>query len=239
MKKFALICLILFLSSFAFAKTQKEEYQNDYLYSAEYFDYLIECAEVDRELMLKKEKEMQEEIITEESLSNTDDIIVDDFTPFKLKIEENVKTSLYKDSFKKIDSKTIIPIADSFSIIQDMSKTRNKYNSNDYKMLSGAEFHPFKYFTLSSGLETNFRGLDQNPTSRKLYLTPELSFKDKVSIKFHNKMNISDYSSDHDIGLNVSPFKSKVVDFGMYSGLTRKHNGVLSESINFSTNFYF
>ena len=237
MKKIALIFLILFMSSFCHAKTQKEEYQNDYLYSAEYFDYLIECAENERNEMLEKAKE--KEITYEELPIAEEETITDDFKPFKLKIEENVKTTLYKDSFKKIDSKTIIPINNHVAIIQDMSKARNKYNSHDYKILSGVEFYPLKYFVFSSGLETNFIGFDQNPASRKLYVTPEINYKDKISLKFHNKMNILNYSSDHDIGLNISPFKSKTMDFGLYSGVTRKNNGTITESINFTTNFYF
>ena len=237
MKRFCIFVFIIFLSiSSGYSKTQKEEYQNDYLYSAEYFDYLIECAEQDREQMLL-EKKQQEEI----TMNSEDEIDISqgDLTPFKLKIEENSNIKPYKDTFKKVNSKTIIPITDKFFVVQDTSKTRNKYNSNDYKILAGGEYQPCKFLTLSSGLETNFRGLDQNPTSRKLYFNPSIKLGDKLNIGFYNKMNILNYSQDHDIGLNVSPFKSKVMDFGVYTGMTRTKDGSISESVNFSTNFYF
>ncbi len=236
MRRIVLLILILFFSSFCLAKTQKEEYKHDYLYSAEYFDYLIECANQDKMKMLEEEKNKKEEILFEE---DEIDILSEEYTPFHLRIEENRGLGIYKDTYKKDDSKTTIPINDKFAFIQDVSKTRNKYNSNDYKILAGAEFKPFKFINISSGLETNYRSLDQNPTSKKLYFSPSIHFGDRVYIKFHNKMNVMNYSADHDISLNVSPFKSKVLDFGVYSGLTRRQNGSISESINFTTNFYF
>lgn len=238
MKKLSLLIIFfLIISSSALAKTQKEEYQNDFLYSEAYFDYLIECAENERD----NQKEEEEIVLKEETIeaSVDDDVIVENYEPFKLRIEENTKINPYGETFKKVDSKTIIPVSDNFSFIQNMTKSRNKYNSNDYKVLAGAEYSFNRFLNLSSGLETNYRGLDQNPSSRKIYFSPGVNFNDKVSLKFHNKLNIHSNSTDHDIGLNVSPFKSKVLDFGVYAGLTRNKSGSHSESINFSTNFYF
>ena len=239
MKRISFLILFVLLFSFCFAKTKKEEYQNGNLYSTEYFDYLIECAEAEREAEFNKKSEDAIEIITEEFIDNEEDIVADDFYPFQLRIEENVKVAPYKDTFKRVNTKTEIPVTDKFSIIHDSSKTRNKYNSQDHKILTGAEFRPWKFLVFSSGLETNYRDIDQNPASRKLYFSPGIYFGDKVSLKFHNKMNIMNYSSDHDIGLNISPFSSKIMDFGVYSGMTRRKDGSISESINFSTNFYF
>ncbi len=242
-KKITVILLnIILLTSFAVAKTQKEEYENDYLYSEAYFDYLIECAQDDlnKQKELEKEQKNNEEIELDKILSEEEnDVVVENLEPFKLRVEESTKISPYSETFKKVNSKTIVPIGGNFSFIQNMTKSRNKYNSNDYRITAGLEFSPLNFFTLSSGLETNFSGLDQNPTSRKIYLSPSFSLNDKISLTFHNKMNVQSYSTDHDIGLTVSPFKSKVMDFGIYSGLTRKQSGAHSESINFSTNFYF
>jgi len=239
LKKFCLI-LIIFFTSFCFAKTQKEEYQNDYLYSEAYFDYLIECAENDRDEEIEKQKQgnntLELELVEDEQ---NQDVISQDFEPFRLRIETDEKILPYSETFRKINTKTIIPVNDKFSFTHDMSKARNKYNSTDYKILAGAEYNPNRFLNFSGGLETNFRGLDQNPTSRKLYFTPGIKFSDKVSLIFPNKINVQNYSTDHDIGVNISPFKSKVMDFGVYSGLTKAQNGSISQSVNFSTSFYF
>lgn len=241
MKKISLLLISFFFlfSSLAIAKTQQEEYKNDFLYSEAYFDYLIECAEIDRMESVEKQKEitLEEEIQTQEV--EFPEAIVEYYEPFKLKIEKGTKINPYGETFKKIDSKTIIPIGDKFSIIQNMSESRNKYNSNDYKILMGSEYVFNRFIGVNSGLETNYRGLDQNVASRKIYVSPVFRFGNKVTLNFHNKMNVQSYSTDHDLGLNVSPFKSKAVDFGVYAGLTRKQTGAHSESINFSTNFYF
>lgn len=257
--KFLILILLsgLILNSSAFSKTQKEEYQNDALYSEEYFDYLIECASINRLDEEEKEKELLKnqkkekktfstsEIYLEEANDNeseTDediDVITDIYTPFKLYIKEDSVVPKYTESFKKVDSKTIIPVGSNFTFFQDLKKTRNKYNSNDYKILAGAEFAPFKALSFAGGLETNFRGIDQNPTSRKLYLSPSFYVNDKVSLSFINKYNPYSGSADFDFSVKVSPFKSKAVDFGLYSGVTRGRSGSMSESINFSTNFYF
>lgn len=241
--KFIILTLLYLFFSFSYcaAKTQQEEYRNDYLYSEEYFDYLIECAQDDinkqKELEKQKEKEAlhQDEIKFEEYSEE----ISDNFEPFKLRIENTANINPYSETFKKIDSKTIVPVGGNFSFMQNTTKTRNKYNSNDYRIIAGLEYNPVNFFTLSSGLETNYSGLDQNPASRKVFLSPSFYLGDKISLTFHNKMNVQSYSSDHDIGISLSPFKSKVMDFGVYTGLTRKQSGAQSRSINFSTNFYF
>jgi len=262
MKRKILTILIIFISlncaSFAdsdLQKTQKEEYQNDVLYSEEYFDYLIECASLERQNEIDekkaKEKELkktdkktgksetseitfdEDEIIDEET-----DVITDVYVPFKLHIQEDNLVPKYAESFKKVDTKTIIPIGGNVSFTQNMSKFKNKYNSHDYRIQAGAEYSPTKYFTFSSGLETNFSGYNQDPTSKKFYLTPSFTLGDKVSLSFINKYNMYSGSFDHDISLKVSPMKSKAFDFGVYSGLTRKQNGAVSESVSFSTNIY-
>ena len=230
------ISIFLFCSSFVFAN---DEPVNAYLYSEEYFDYLIECAQEERNRQLEEEQQQQSEITMDEITPLDDiDVIVDNYEPFKLKIEENALVNNYKETFIKEDSKTIIPVGDKFGFFQDMRQTRNKYNSNDYRILAGAEFSASKYFSLASGMETNFRGIDQNPTSRKLYFTPTFKFNDKLSLSFHNKMNIQSKATDNDIGVNISPFKSKAMDFGVYAGITREQTGAISESIYFTTNFH-
>ena len=239
MKKILIIIFIIVLSNaFCFAKNQNKE--DDYLYSEAYFDYLIECAQED----IQKQNETipdEEEISLEKELNDEEPIdeITENFDTFKLKIETNTKPDRYGEIFQKDDTKTIIPISEKFQVVQDLSKTRNKYNSNDYKVIVGGEYFLNKFIGFDTGFETNFRGYDQIPSSRKIYVSPELNFSDKVSLKFHNKMNMHNYSFDHDIGLNVSPFKSKALDFGVYAGLTRKQTGDYTNSINFSTNFYF
>jgi len=235
MKKLCTIIFLLFIALNCLCEAKSGYVKDNLVYSQEYFDSLIDESEIYREQNTKdniynsvfEECEFEEEILT------------DDITPFHLRIEKGIDTPVFKDSFKKADTKTIIPISNKFSFIHDTLKTRNKYNSHDYKILTGAEYQISKFLNLSSGLETNYRGLDQNPDSRKVYFSPQLSFGDKISLKFHNKINIQNYSTDHDIGLNISPFKSKIMDLGVYSGLTRKQNGAVSESINFTTNFYF
>ena len=242
------ICLIVlvlaFVSQFCCAKTQQEEYENDTLYSQEYFDYLIECASCDyqKEQEAKKQKEKDEITLDELPVSpeenRDEDVISDNYEPFKLKIE-NYDVGKYSQSYIKENSKTLIPVGDRFSFMQDTLQFRNKYNSNDYRILAGAEYKICNFLKFTGGLETNYRGYDQNPNSRKLYFTPVLSFGDKFSISFYNKFDTSNHSQDHDIGLSVSPFKSKALDFGVYAGTTQQQSGAHSESINFSTNFYF
>ena len=243
-----LIFLFAFMGQFCFAKTQQEEFENDTLYSQEYFDYLIECASCEYQKEQENNKINEKEEITlednsvsqDEDLNNNsdNDVISDNYEPFKLKIE-SYDVGKYSQSYIKENSKTLIPVGSKFSFMQDTLQFRNKYNSNDYRILAGAEYKINRFLNLTSGLETNFRGNDQNPTSRKLYFTPVLSIGDKLSISFHNKYDTSNHSQDHDIGLSVSPFKSKALDFGVYAGTTQQVGGAHSESINFSTNFYF
>ena len=251
-----LIFSFVFTSCFANVE-QQEEYKNDYLYSDAYFDYLIECASLEKQAQDEKEKELKktnsennqsdDEIIVSgddndelnQSEIKQDEIVISDSTPFKLRIENFSSPKKYGETFKKVDSKTIIPVNDKFSFIQNMTQVRNKYNSNDYKILAGAEFTPCRFFSLASGLEANYRDIDQIPTSRKLYITPSLFLGDKISLSFYNKIDTNTHSTDHDIGLNVSPFKSKFMDFGIYAGLTRNTSGSNSQSALFKTNFYF
>ena len=253
-KIFIIISFCLIPFAFADNSAQQESYKHDYLYSQEYFDYLIECASLEKQkeedkakaqkkLEEKQAKKLKKETSEEEVIPFEEDILVgeaiqDSYEPFKLHIE-SYEGSKYKESYKKEDSKILIPVSDKFSYMTDTVKSRSKYNSQDYKILAGAEYAPFEFLSFSGGLETNYRGLDQNPNSRKLYLTPKLSFTDKVSITFPNKINIHSHTTDHDIGINVSPFKSKFMDFGVYGGITRTSAGSVSESINFSTNLYF
>ena len=239
--------------SFANNSEKKGNTGHDYLYSQEYFDYLIECASAEqqeREDSIKAQKKLEqkeakkhkndniEEIINLEEDVLAEEIIENNYEPFKLHIESFDNIGKYKESYKQEDSKIIIPISERFSYTTDLSKKKNKYNSQDYKILAGAEYMLFDFLSFSGGLETNYRGLDQNPNSRKLYLTPKIILSDKVSIVFPNKYNIHSSSTDHDIGVNVSPFKSKFMDFGVYGGITRTSAGKVTESINFSTNWY-
>lgn len=239
-----IICFLLFSYQFSCANTQQEEYENDTLYSQEYFDYLIECAADDYQKQQEKEQvsekaqiTLNEDVVSQDDNSNSD-IISDNYEPFKLKIE-NYDVGKYSQTYIKENSKTLIPVGDRFSFMQDTLQFRNKYNSNDYRILAGAEYRINRFLNLTSGLETNFRGNDQNPNSRKLYFTPVIKIGDVFSISFHNKYDTSNHSQDHDIGLSVSPFKSKALDFGVYAGTTQQQGGAHSESINFSTNFYF
>ena len=241
-----------FIFSCCFANIeQQEEYKNDYLYSDAYFDYLIECASLEKQAKDEKEKELkkendiysqpEDEIVASDNndTDKQDEIVVADSVPFKLRIENFSSPVKYGETFKKIDSKTIIPVNEKFSFIQNMTQVRNKYNSNDYKILAGAEYIPCKYFSVASGMEANYRDIDQIPTSRKLYFTPSFFLGDKFSLSFHNKIDTNTHSTDHDIGLNVSPFKSKFMDFGIYAGMTRNTSGSNSQSALFKTNFYF
>ncbi len=239
---FLLFCAFFAPRSYA----QKEELKNDVLYSQEYFDYLIECAledDLEQKEELKKQQKAQKQIDTSEIViddkqnEEETEVISDDYEPFKLKIEANSIGS-YKEAYKKVDSKTIIPISDKLSVTQDMLRYRNKYNSSDYRVSAGVEYAFSKYFTIASGVETNYSDLNQNPTSRRAYFTPNLYITDKLSLNFHNKYNFQTKATNHDLGLTFSPLKSKAVDFKVYASLTKNKNGALSESVNFTTNFY-
>lgn len=245
MKKNNLILILLFCLSFfaigsCFAQDDSEVLQEDELYSEAYFDYLIECTKPVITTKVKKEKK-EREIRVEEigAFEEVDEVIVEAYEPFKLKIENN-NIGKYTQSFIKEDTKTIIPITSKFSVAQDIYKFKNNtYVTDDVRSLTGIEYKFNKYFKLTSGLETNFRGQEQVPSSRKIYFTPTFELNDKFSIKFHNKYQTQSKETDHDIGLNFSPFESKAVDLGVYAGMTRKTDGSLSESIIFKTSFSF
>ncbi len=235
-KTLVIFFLLISLNLPAFSKTETQG--NDFLYSQEYFDYLIECASIEKNEAQEQQKEEEFEELNYTEIMQQDDMITSDYEPFKLRIQENSRVNPYGETFKKEDSKTIIMLSDKFSVIQDVNKIKNKYSSTDYRVLAGVEYSPFKFFKISTGLETNYRGQDQNPNSRKIYFTPSLYFTDKISLTFYNKLNVLTKSTDFDIGLNVSPFKSKFMDFGVYAGTTRYQTGTHSESVNFRTNWY-
>ena len=236
-----LICFVMFFSSCAFCEEQIA--QNDYLYSEEYFDYLIQCANedaIEKQNEQKQEEQKQEEILADEGATffEFEDEISPDCEPFKLRVEEFSTIGAYCETFKKEDTKTIISVNDKFSFVQDTLKYKNKYNSDDYRVLAGVELNPFKFLNLASGVEANYRGIDQNPTSRKLYFTPTININDKLSFSFYNKLDVLTNSTDHDLSINISPLNSKAMDFKVYAGYTINQNGTHSESINFYTNFY-
>lgn len=244
MKSFKILILITaLLISSVNAKTQQEEYKNDILYSQEYFDYLIECASIaDFEMKeeAKKQKKSQEEIDLNEITPEEDEVALDEneTEPFKLRIE-NSGINSYKETIKKEDTKTTIQINNKFSVIHDTYKFKNKYNSNDFRLKTGVEYNLSKNIVLSSGLETNYRGLNQNPISKKLYFSPTLKLNDKFSVSFINKYDTTSNSTDCDMSFNISPFKSKITDFNIYAGYTKESSGASSESVLFTTNFYF
>lgn len=246
MKKSKLILIffsffIFFTSCVCIAQDEKDESEQLELYSQEYFDYLIECTKPVITTKAKKDKnELQDEEEAEiNAFEETDEVISEAYEPFKLKIENN-NISKYTQSYIKEDTKTIIPITSKFSVTQDVLKFKNNtYITDDVRTLTGAEYKFNKYFKLSSGLETNYRGQEQVPSSRKIYLTPAFELSDKLSIKFHNKYEVQSKETDHDIGLNYSPFESKALDLGVYAGLTRKIDGTCSESVVFKTTFTF
>jgi hypothetical protein len=101
------------------------------------------------------------------------------------------------------------------------------------------EFAPFKNLNFASGIETNYRDVDQNPLSRKLYFTPTLKINDHLTLSFLNKYNVLTHSSDHDLGFYIAPFKNKAMDFKIFTGITKETNGAQSQSASFYTNFYF
>ena len=129
------LVLILFLicANFLFAVFADEDNPvRDYLYSEEYFDYLIESAMEEKN---SQEELKQEEITLDDSniqLEEENEITAFEFeniesselVPFRLRIEETMNVSKYKETFKKEDTKTIIPVGDKFSFIQNTTKYR-------------------------------------------------------------------------------------------------------------------
>jgi len=238
MSKIKLIITIIILNIFLLpAICEENNNARDYLYSEEYFDYLIECA--NEEAITKKEE--QEEILLEK-----DDITVfefgeeqDDFEPFKLKIEENSTIANYKETFEKPITKIIIPTSEKLNFTYDTKTYINKNYTDGRRISSGFEYIPFKHLSLASGIETNYRDVDHNPLSRKLYFTPSVKLNEHITISFLNKVNVQTNESDHDIGLYVSPFKNQALDFKIFTGMSKGSSGVNSQSASFYTNFYF
>ena len=217
---------------------QDANYPRDYLYSEAYFDYLIECAQEEANTKEEQEKELS---LKENEIKafEFDDEIKEEFTPFKLKIEESTITSAYSETFKKPETKIIIQTSDKFAFTYNAIQYINKNYTDGRRITTGIEYTPFKNLTFSSGVETNYRTVDHNPLSRKIYFTPTYRLNDYFSLSFLNKYNFNNYSSDHDIGLHITPFKTKAIDFKAFAGITNEHSGKQSQSASFYTNFYF
>ena len=217
---------------------QDANYPRDYLYSEAYFDYLIECAQEEANTKEEQEKELS---LKENEIKafEFDDEIKEEFTPFKLKIEESTITSAYSETFKKPETKIIIQTSDKFAFTYNAIQYINKNYTDGRRITTGIEYTPFKNLTFSSGVETNYRTVDHNPLSRKIYFTPTYRLNDYFSLSFLNKYNFNNYSSDHDIGLYITPFKTKAIDFKAFAGITNEHSGTQSQSASFYTNFYF
>ena len=242
MKKTLLVLLLISLMSFVCTYADEEKAPvRDYLYSEEYFDYLIECAHEEA----VKQKELEEKKL--ESLQENNEIIAfefsneieEQFAPFKLKIEQNSEVEKYSETFKKPETKIIIPTSDKFSFTYNTMQYVNKNYTDGRRITSGLEYTPIKNLTFSTGLETNYRDVDHNPLSRKFYFTPSFKINDYLTVSFLNKYNFNNYSSDHDIGLYIAPFKTKAIDFKVFAGITNEHTGTQSQSASFYTNFYF
>ena len=196
MKKILLVLLIssLFLPVCAFAQEEKEAVR-DYLYSEEYFDYLIECANeeaIGQKELEEKELELsqQNSEITAFEFSNE---IEEQYEPFKLKIEQNSQVEKYSETFKKPETKIIIPTSDKFSFIYNTRQYVNKNYTDGRRITSGIEYTPIKNLTFETGLETNYRDVDHNPLSRKIYITPSFKINDYLTISFLNKYNFNNY----------------------------------------------
>lgn len=212
----------------------------DYMYSEAYFDHLIECAQ--EEATAKKEQQENKELpIQEEEITAFEfqDKINEEFVPFKLRIEESLQTEVYSETFKKPETKVFIPTSDKFGFVYNNIEYINKNYTDGRRIITGFEYNPIKNLTFSSGVETNYRVVDHNPLSRKFYFTPSYRINDYLAISFLNKYNFNSYSSDHDIGLYITPFKTKAIDFKAFAGITNEHTGRQSQSASFYTNFYF
>ena len=235
-------CIFIFILFFCSSLTLAHEEQTsarDYLYSEEYFDYLIECA--NEEAISAQEEQKQETLSLENDITafEFDEEIEGSYTPFKLRIEETSNIEKYGETFVKPETKIIIPTSDKFSFTYNATQYINKNYTDGRRMASGIEFAPFKKLNFATGIETNYRDVDQNPLSRKLYFTPTLKINEYLTLSFLNKLNVLTHSSDHDIGLYVAPFKNKAVDFKVFTGITKETSGAQSQSASFYTNFYF
>ena len=237
--KLLIIFIIILCSSFAFGHEEQDN-ARDYLYSEAYFDYLIECA--NEEAIQHQEQEQKEETLTLENditAFEFDDNIEESYIPFKLRIEETKNIEKYSETFVKPETKIIIPTSDKFSFTYNATQYINKNYTDGRRMASGFEFAPFKNLNFASGIETNYRDVDQNPLSRKLYFTPTLKINNHLTLSFLNKYNVLTHSSDHDLGFYIAPFKNKAMDFKFFTGITKETNGAQSQSASFYTNFYF
>lgn len=234
----------IFLSIFILVSiniSYADDSARDYLYSEAYFDYLIECANEkaieEKNLALKKETEEKTE--ENEITAFEFDEITNQNEPFKLRIEETSAVSKYSETFKKPETKIVIPTSEKFSFIYNTSQYINKNYTDGRRITSGIEFTPIKKLNLAAGIETNYRDVDQNPLSRKIYFSPSIKINEYLTISFLNKINMQTHSSDHDLGLYVSPFKTKAIDFKIFTGFTNESSGTNSQSASFYTNFYF
>lgn len=236
MSKFKLVILSIFIfisTNLSFA----DDNARDYLYSEAYFDYLIECA---NEKAIEEKKLAQNEEIVEENEITAFDFSENNnqYEPFKLRIEE-LNISKYGETFKKPETKIVIPTSDKFSFIYNTSQYINKNYTDGRRITSGIEFEPIKKLNFATGIETNYRDVDQNPLSRKIYFTPSIKINEYLTISFLNKINMQTHSSDHDLGLYLTPFKTKAIDFKIFTGFTNESSGANSQSASFYTNFYF
>ncbi|MBQ4646569.1 MAG: hypothetical protein IJB79_04400 [Candidatus Gastranaerophilales bacterium] len=235
-----LVLLFFLMLSFAAFAADKIAANNDYLYSEEYFDYLIECANEEAIQQKENEEIKANELILEDEVTFAfDDEISDNFEPFRLRIEEKSTIEAYSETFKKPETKIIIPTSDIFSFTYNATQYINKNYTDGRRITSGVEYMPFKNLNFAAGVETNYRDVDNNPLSRKFYFTPSFKVNDYFTISFLNKYNFNNYSTDHDIGLYITPFKTKAIDFKAFAGITNEHTGTQSQSASFYTNFYF
>ena len=237
MGKIKLVLLAFFI---LISCVNADENARDYLYSEAYFDYLIETA--NEAAIEEKEKQRQEEILFEDNEITAfefNDEIIEEFKPFQLRIEESSEIEVYGETFKKPETKIIIPTSDKFAFTYNTTQYVNKNYTDGRKIISGVEFTPFANLNFSTGVETNYRDVDHNPLSRKIYFSPSLKINDYLTVSFLNKYNFNNSSSDHDIGLYFSPFKTKPIDFKVFTGITNERSGVQSQSASFYTNFYF
>lgn len=237
MKKFVLILVFLFFSC-AFAQealnTNDEIIkQDEVIYSDSYFNSLIEKSNTKINLNNNENKIDDYIVIDEIDLDES-------IKPLKLHIQEDRKILNYSQKLNKTNSKISLPVGNKFSLFQNNSKSINQYNTYDYKVLTGAEVKAGKFITLSSGFETKYRGENQNPNSKKFYFNPSIKLGKRVTLGLYNKYNMYNENIDNDVSINISPFKSNIMDFGIYAGTTfNQRTGNESKSINFSTNFFF
>ena len=159
-----------------------------------------------------------------------DEIELIDSAPLKINIQKQQTNEIFNTDKKEGNSK--------FKFTQNSKQFKNEYMNDECKFTTGGEYTPFKFLNIASGLESSYRQYDQNST-KKFYFNPSVRLGEKVSIDFLNKVNIQNHTQSHDVGLKLSPFKSKNVDFGVYTGVNRTSEGVQTQNINFSTSIFF